>query len=82
MIKLRVLGGGREVGRSCYQLDIDNYHFLLDCGISPKSKGLSALPIIPDVNSIDAIFVSHAHLDHTGAIPNLVKNGFKTFMAR
>jgi predicted metal-dependent RNase len=77
MIKLRVLGGGREVGRSCYQLDIDNYHFLLDCGISPKSKGLSALPIIPDVNSIDAIFVSHAHLDHTGAIPNLVKNGFK-----
>lgn len=76
MITLKVLGGGREVGRTCLQLNINNHHFLLDCGISPSMKGKSSLPIMPD-GEIDGIFVSHAHLDHTGAIPALVRRGFK-----
>ncbi|MCS7098501.1 MAG: MBL fold metallo-hydrolase [Candidatus Methanomethyliaceae archaeon] len=76
MLKLKVLGGGREVGRTCLQLDVNGHRFLLDCGISPSLKGRSSLPISPD-GEVDGIFVSHAHLDHTGAIPALVRQGFK-----
>ncbi|MBC7113681.1 MAG: MBL fold metallo-hydrolase [Candidatus Methanomethyliales bacterium] len=78
MPQLRVLGGGKEVGRVCLQLDINQHHFLLDCGISPALRGRSALPHFNNnIQHLDAVFVSHAHLDHTGAIPNLVRQGFK-----
>lgn len=79
MPQLKVLGGGREVGRSCLQLDINNHHFLLDCGIDPASEGENALPKMggTSIENLDAIFVSHAHLDHTGAIPALVRRGFR-----
>ncbi|MDH5806136.1 MAG: MBL fold metallo-hydrolase [Candidatus Methanomethylicaceae archaeon] len=76
MISIKVLGGGREVGRTCLQLDFNNNHFLLDCGISPSMKGKASLPIMPN-SEINGIFISHAHLDHTGAIPALVRQGFK-----
>ena len=78
MPQLKVLGGGKEVGRTCLQLDINQHHFLLDCGISPALRGKSALPyFVNDIQHLDAVFVSHAHLDHTGAIPNLVRQGFR-----
>ncbi|MEM3531880.1 MAG: MBL fold metallo-hydrolase, partial [Candidatus Methanomethyliaceae archaeon] len=78
MPQLKVLGGGREVGRICLQLDINQHHFLLDCGISPALRGKSALPqFANNIQHLDAVFVSHAHLDHTGAIPNLVRQGFR-----
>jgi len=84
MPHLKVFGGGREIGRTCLQLDINQHHFLLDCGIDPASRGLAALPNLSGtrIDQLDAVFVSHAHLDHTGAIPNLVKQGFrgKVFM--
>jgi len=78
MPQLKVFGGGREVGRTCLQLDINQHHFLLDCGIDPASRGLAALPYLSGarIDKLDAVFVSHAHLDHTGAIPNLVRHGF------
>lgn len=77
---LRMLGGGREVGRSCMRLDVNNHHFLLDCGIDPAETGPKALPDFSDtsVENLDAVFVSHAHLDHTGAIPELVRRGFRS----
>lgn len=78
MPQLKVLGGGREVGRICLQLDINQHHFLLDCGISPALRGKSALPqFANNIQHLDAVFVSHAHIDHTGAIPNLVRQGFR-----
>ncbi|MCQ8892466.1 MAG: MBL fold metallo-hydrolase [Candidatus Methanosuratincola sp.] len=79
MPQLRLLGAGREVGRSCIRLDINNHHFLLDCGIDPAATGPNALPDFTgtSVENLDAVFVSHAHLDHTGAIPELVRRGFK-----
>ncbi|MDI9643928.1 MAG: MBL fold metallo-hydrolase RNA specificity domain-containing protein [Candidatus Verstraetearchaeota archaeon] len=84
MPQLRMLGGGKEVGRSCIRLDINNHHFLMDCGVDPASTGVKALPDFSgtSVDNLDAIFVSHAHLDHTGGIPELVRRGFrgKVFM--
>lgn len=79
MPQLKVLGGGREVGSACLQLDINRHHFLLDCGIDPAAKGRAALPDMTGVriDQLDAVFVSHAHLDHTGGIPDLVRHGFR-----
>lgn len=64
-------GGAGEVGASCYLLNIDGQNILLDCGIRMKG-GKDSLPDfrrIQELGGVDAILVSHAHMDHTGALP-------------
>ena len=64
-------GGAGEVGAACYLLIIDGKRILLDCGVR-MDRGRDPLPdlrLIQDAGGIDAICVSHAHLDHTGALP-------------
>ncbi len=80
-VRLGVLGAGRQVGRSCFLLQTPNSRIMLDCGIDVASEGQDKFPIfnIPefDINSIDAIIISHAHLDHVGMLPYLFKMGYK-----
>jgi hypothetical protein len=84
MPHIKILGGGREVGKSCIQLDINQHRFLVDCGVDPAAEGHAALPDLSSIriDQLNAVFVSHAHLDHTGGIPDLVRRGFhgKVFM--
>jgi len=82
-VRLTYLGGGRQVGRSCLMLHTPNSKVLLDCGINPAfSEGQERFPYldvceIGDLGTIDAIILSHAHLDHCGLIPYLYKMGYK-----
>ncbi|MBS3091436.1 beta-CASP ribonuclease aCPSF1 [Candidatus Pacearchaeota archaeon] len=82
-VRLTYLGSGRQVGRSCILLHTPNSKILLDCGINPAiAEGPERFPYlnvseIGDINSIDAIIASHAHLDHVGLIPYLYKMGYK-----
>lgn len=82
-IRLTYLGGGRQVGRSCLLLHTPKSKIMLDCGINPAfSDGQERFPYmdvceIGDINSIDAIILSHAHLDHSGLIPYLYKMGYR-----
>ena len=67
------LGGAGEVGASCLLVSVAHRHILFDCGIRVNQTGEYALPDIEllkqRVSSLDAIFVSHAHADHIGALP-------------
>ncbi len=78
-VRLTTLGGFRQVGRSCSMLSTRNSKVLIDCGIDPSSSNsfpyLSA-PEIQPLDSIDAVVLTHAHLDHSGLIPALYKYGY------
>lgn len=70
-MKITFCGGAGEVGASCYLVKIDGKNILLDCGIRMKG-GKDALPDfrrIQESGGVDAVLVSHAHMDHTGSLP-------------
>jgi uncharacterized protein len=81
-VSLITLGGFAEIGRSSMLLITDESKILLDCGMN--MLGVDSLSILPrfdivglKVNEIDAIVLSHAHLDHTGFLPALFKHGYR-----
>lgn len=79
-IKLHFLGGAGTVTGSKTLVEYNGKRILIDCGLFQGLKELRLLnradfPVAPE--SIDAIILTHAHLDHCGYIPVLVKNGFK-----
>jgi len=79
-IRLTGLGGFREVGRSCLLLKTPQSRVLLDCGVSVSSisKPYPYFDVSEfDMSTLDAIILSHAHLDHCGAIPALYELGYK-----
>jgi len=80
MANLTFLGATGQVTGSCYLLETDSSRILLDCGMFQGSKATEKqneadFPFDP--SSIDAVVLSHAHLDHCGRLPKLVKDGFK-----
>jgi hypothetical protein len=76
------LGGFKQVGRSCILVTTSESKILLDCGIHPGVKETwNAYPRLDwvdlDLDHLDAVIISHAHLDHTGFLPMLYKYGYK-----
>jgi hypothetical protein len=80
-IRVTHLGAARQVGRSCVFLQTPESRVLLDCGINVAAEGAEEYPILdaPEFNiqQLDAIILSHAHVDHSGFIPYLYKMGFR-----
>jgi KH/beta-lactamase-domain protein len=80
-VRITMLGAAREVGRSAILVQTRESQVLLDCGINPGStKPLDAFPRFDapqfDIESLDAVVISHAHLDHCGFLPYLFKYGY------
>ena len=79
-VRLTVLGGGRQVGRSSFLLQTPSSKVLLDCGINVAATGKDKYPVfdIPEfkISDLDAVVLSHAHLDHSGLLPYLYKMGY------
>ena len=79
-VRVTFLGGSREVGRSCYLLQTPESRILIDCGVNVSNMSQPPYLYIPEVqplDSIDAVVITHAHLDHCGLVPLLYKYGYK-----
>ena len=80
-VKMTVLGGAQEVGRSAFLIKTRESSVLLDCGINPGSqRPFESFPRFDcpefQIDSLDAVIISHAHLDHCGLMPFLFKYGY------
>jgi len=80
MTSLTFLGATGQVTGSCYLLETDSSRILLDCGMfqgSRETEKQNEADFPFDPAKIDAVVLSHAHLDHCGRLPKLLKDGFK-----
>ena len=75
-MKLHFYGADRCVTGSCHGLEINGKKILVDCGLQQGRDELDNRYLAFAPGSIDILLVTHAHIDHTGRIPMLVKNGF------
>ncbi len=77
-VRVTVLGAGFEVGRSAILVETKESTVLLDCGIKP-SYPHDEYPFLDliDIDRLDAVIISHAHMDHVGFVPYLFKYGYK-----
>jgi len=78
-VKIKFLGATRQVTGSCYLLQAGGQNILVDCGLFQEREFLSRnwnpFPVPP--REIDTLLLTHVHLDHSGRIPKLVKEGFR-----
>jgi len=78
-LKLRFLGAAQNVTGSRHLLEANGNRILIDCGLYQERslKGRNWEPLAVPPQSIDAVLLTHAHLDHCGLLPKLVRDGFR-----
>lgn len=78
-MKIRFLGGARTVTGTCFHLNINNIQMLIDCGMyqGANAQEINKSQFQFEPNKINYLFLTHAHIDHSGLIPKLVKDGFR-----
>ena len=82
MLEIMPLGAGSEVGRSCVLAKYKGKSVMFDCGVHPGYSGIASLPYFDevDLSTVDAMLVTHFHLDHCAAVPFVV--GHTNFRGR
>ena len=79
-MKIHFLGGATTVTGSQFLLETANAKVLIDCGMfqgSPNEAVRNRIPLAYDASTLDAILLTHAHLDHCGLVPHVVDQGFR-----
>ncbi len=80
MVKLTFYGGARSVTGANYLVETDQAKILVECGLMQGTRHAEKenyKPFPYDPSSLDAVLITHAHIDHTGRLPKLVKEGFR-----
>lgn len=76
-MKIRFIGATHEVTGSCTLLEVCGKKYLVDCGMEQGIDVFENVPIPVPADTIEAVFLSHAHIDHSGMLPKLYKDGFR-----
>ena len=76
-MKLTFLGAAHEVTGSCALLTVNEKHILIDCGMEQGPDLYENQPLPIAAGDVDALLLTHAHIDHSGKIPLLCKEGFR-----
>ena len=79
-MKITFFGAAKGVTGSCHMIETNNKKFLIDCGLfqgTLTEQILNYEPFPFDVKDIDFVILTHAHIDHSGRIPKLYKEGFR-----
>lgn len=77
-MKLTVLGAAREVTGSCYLVETSSMRFLVDCGMlqgGREADSRNRQPFAFDPATLDFVLLTHAHIDQSGMLPKLTKEG-------
>ncbi|NLL95243.1 MAG: beta-CASP ribonuclease aCPSF1 [Thermoplasmatales archaeon] len=76
--RITALGGFRQIGRSATLLHTKESRILIDCGLDPSSDDAPyfGMPEMQPLSEIDAVVITHAHMDHSGLLPVLFKYGY------
>ncbi|MGB0581352.1 MAG: MBL fold metallo-hydrolase [Limisphaerales bacterium] len=78
--RLTFHGAAGDVTGSCYLLETDHARILIDCGMFQGGRKKDEMNVLPqglDVSRLNAVLVTHAHVDHTGRLPLLAKHGYR-----
>lgn len=76
-MKIQFIGATHEVTGSCTILEVNGKYYMVDCGMEQGKDVFQNISLPIPAGAIEAVFVTHAHIDHTGMLPKLYKDGFK-----
>ena len=75
-MKIQFIGAAHEVTGSCTLLEVGGRFYLVDCGMEQGADIFENVPLPVNPGQIEAVFLTHAHIDHSGMLPKLCKDGF------
>ena len=75
-MKIQFIGATHEVTGSCTLLEVGGRYYMVDCGMEQGTDVFQNIPLPVPANAIEAVFLTHAHIDHSGMLPKLCKDGF------
>ncbi len=76
-MKIQFIGATHEVTGSCTLLEVCGRSYLIDCGMEQGKDIFQNIALPVDAAEIEAVFLTHAHIDHSGMLPKLYKDGFR-----
>lgn len=76
-MKIQFIGAAHEVTGSCTLLEVNRRYYLVDCGMEQGRDVFQNVGLPIPASEIDAVFLTHAHIDHSGMLPKLYKDGFQ-----
>ena len=76
-MKIQFIGATHEVTGSCTLLEVCGKYYLVDCGMEQGRDVFQNITLPVPASKIEAVFLTHAHIDHSGMLPKLYKDGFE-----